>query len=169
MLRILTPLTLKLISRSDKVSPYLTRKIFLFFHFNKIKKKKKNMAELFGGRSYTSQSFTGSEVFNMPGAISANSSQKKSWQGHQLVSSPPSLTFPPCAPLFLLVKLDLFIYLFFISYYKFSYFGAESASCFACEKSIAITSKTGRKTRVKRKRQAPIPASLTLPDGCHLP
>lgn len=56
---------------------------------------------------------------------------------------------PPILPLFLLLKLVFF----FISCYEFSYCGAESASCFACEKSIAITREMGRERRMKRGRR----------------
>lgn len=62
MLRILTPFTLNLISRSDKVSPYLTWKMFsFFFNLKKTKKKQKR------GRTFWQETF---DVFNMPGAIS---------------------------------------------------------------------------------------------------
>lgn len=69
------------------------------------------MAELFGGRSYTSQSFTGSEVFNMPRAISANSSQKKKLTGSPACELTPFPYIPPMRSTLSSCK-TWFIYLF---------------------------------------------------------
>lgn len=71
------------------------------------------MVELFWGKSYTFPSSTGNEVFNMPGAISE---KKKKKQTKKLSGSParelnPFPYVPPCAPLFLLLKLDFFFHI----------------------------------------------------------
>lgn len=84
--------------------------------------------------------------------------QAKSWQGHHTVSLGPFplhcthaiRTFFSLLPT-LVLKLCL---LFFLSLYQFSHFWAERASCFGCEKSIAITRgrerERGRENTLKR-------------------
>lgn len=73
-------------------------KYYLFFFFF-FQPHGKNMEQLFRGRSYTSLSSLGNEVFDMPGVISEHPS--KELTGHQPVSLTPfTLYFPHPPPPF---------------------------------------------------------------------
>lgn len=100
----------------------------------------------FTGRSCTFQSQLGNEVLDMPGVISEHPRANgvtnlwaPSLHRHCLVSS-THFTFK---------KLFFF---FSKSLYQFSHFCGERASCFGCEKSIAITGERRRSEDDERTR-----------------
>lgn len=115
------------------------------------------MGQLFGGRSYTSPSSTGNEVFNMPGAISANSNSNSPKKKAAKVSSswarpPPFQTSARSNLSSSKTWVFLFFFVFFHIVLQFQWLRGWERLLFWFEKSIAITGKTGRKTRAKRKR-----------------
>lgn len=113
------------------------------------------MEQLFWGRSYTSLSSLGNEVFDMPEVISAHPRKELTWSP-TCEPHPLPLTFPPCHPHFLLSfshSSSQKVFFLYISLYKFSYFWAERAPCFGCEKSIAISSGRERGKEHTRERE----------------
>lgn len=147
--------------------------MFPFFHLMEKKNWEKNMVELFGGRSNPSPSSTGNEVFNMPGAISANPSKKKERRKKKRknadsVTSSGAHPFPYIPPIHSTLSSSKTCFFFFYILLQIQLLRGRERLLF-CLWKINSHYKQDRKTRVKRERQAPLPASLTLPDGCHLP
>lgn len=97
----------------------------------------------------------GNDIFGMPRVISAHPSKELTGSPY-CEPRPLPLTLHPCHPHFLLSSAhSCFKTLFvFLSLYQFSHFWAERASCFGCEKSIAITRgrerERGRENTLKR-------------------
>lgn len=101
----------------------------------------------FTGRSCTFQSQLGNEVLDMPGVISEHPSEERT--GSPTCELPPYidtvLFLPPTSPL-------KNFFFFSKSLYQFSHFCGERASCFGCEKSIAITGERRRSEDDERTR-----------------